>query len=99
MAQRDEPIACSLPLREAAEQAGEWTDLQGQALAYEEIAGGVTVRYPGEIADRVESLVEREAACCAWLSLETERSSDTIVVRLTSDNPDAGPVIRALVGA
>lgn len=98
MSQRDEPIACSLPLREAAEQAGEWSDLQNHALSYEPISGGVVVTYPGQMADRVERLVEREAACCAWLSLATTRSSDDIVVSLTSENPDAGPVIRALVG-
>ena len=98
MTQRFEPIACSLPLRDAASQAGEWTDLSGKAVSFERIPGGLQVRYPLELADQVEDLVSREAACCAWLSLTTERTYEAIEVTLTSENPDSGPVIEALVG-
>lgn len=98
MGQMEEPIACSLPLREAAKQAGEWTDLHSQTVASEPIDGGHVVEYPIELADQVEDLVAREAACCAWLSLSTSRKPRTIRLELHSDNPDAGPVIKALIG-
>lgn len=98
MGQRFEPIACSLPLRDAAEQAGEWTDLFGHAVSYDRLADGIEVSYPLRLADQVEDLVSREAACCAWLNLDTTRTDDAIRVRLTSENPDSAPVIEALVG-
>ncbi len=98
MSQRFEPIACSLPLREAAAQAGEWHELQGRALRVERVEDGLSVVYPLDLAAQVEGLVAREAACCAWLTLETRRESEGIQVSLTSTNPDARPVIEALVG-
>lgn len=98
MTRKLEPIACSLPLREAASQVGEWTDLHRHALSYDEMDGGVAVTYPIEMADLVEDLVAREAACCAWLSLETARTSKGIRVELASDNPEALPVIEVLAG-
>lgn len=98
MSNHFEPIACSLPLREAARQAGEWHELQGRALRLENLQDGISVVYPLDLAEMVEDLVAREAACCAWLSLETRRESDGIRVRLTSPDPVARPVIEALIG-
>lgn len=93
-----EPIACSLPLREAAKQAGEWHDLSGRALLIEEIDGGLSVVYPSHMTSEVEDLVAREAACCAWLSIETSPTEEGIRIDVTSSNPDARPVIEALIG-
>lgn len=98
MSQRFEPIACSLPLREAASQAGEWHELAGRAIRVERVKNGISVVYPPDFAGLVEDLVAREAACCAWLSLQTRRGTEGIQVRLTSANPEAQPVIEALVG-
>ena len=98
MSQGFEPIACSLPLRDAAEQAGEWNDLFGHAVGFHEVPGGIHVRYPLELAEQVENLVAREQACCAWLTLESSRSDGEVHVTLTSANPESGPVIQALVG-
>lgn len=98
MSQKDEPIACSLPLREAANQAGEWQELHGRALRAEKLEDGVSIVYPLELAGQVEDLVSREAACCAWLSLETRYEHEGLRVLLRSSNPDAQPVIEALVG-
>ena len=97
MSQEFEPIACSLPLREAAKQAGEWHDLSGRALQIEEIDGGLSVVYPSNLISEVEDLVAREAACCAWLSIETSPSEEGIRINVTSTNPDARPVIEALI--
>lgn len=93
-----ESIACSLPLREAAKQAGEWHDLHGRALDVGKIEGGVSVIYPSDLTPQVEDLVAREAACCAWLSIETSPIEQGIQVNVTSSNPDARTVIETLIG-
>ena len=98
MDEKREPIACSLPLRDAATQAVEWTDLHRHALRSEEIPGGVAVTYPADMAETVEDLAEREARCCAWLDISTESVNDGIRLELASDHPDAGPVIALLAG-
>lgn len=98
MSERFEPIACSLPLREASSQAGEWHELGGRAIRVERVEDGISVVYPLEMTAQVKDLVAREAACCAWLSLETRRHNEGIQVRLTSPDPDAQHVIEGLVG-
>jgi hypothetical protein len=98
MGQRFEPIACSLPLRDAAKQAGEWTDLHNRIVRFESKDGRYVVEYPIAIAEEVENLVAREASCCAWLTISTSRQSETIRLELESENPDARPVIEALIG-
>lgn len=98
MSEKREPIACSLPLRDAAEQAVEWTELHEHAITSEEIPNGFAVTYPNQMASTVEDLARRESACCAWLSISTERTDDGIRLELASDHPDAGPVIALLVG-
>jgi hypothetical protein len=98
MSQRFEPIACSLPLRDAARQAGEWTDLHDRIVRLDYADGKYVVEYPIGMADEVEDLAEREASCCAWLSIATSRQPETIRLELQSENPDARPVIEALMG-
>lgn len=93
-----EPIACGLPLREAASQALEWTDLHKQALSREEIPHGYAVTYPEEMADVVEDLAQRESKCCGWLSIVTSRTAEGIRLELASDHPDAAPVLALLAG-
>lgn len=98
MDQSLEPIACSLPLRDAAKQAGEWTDLHNRIVRSESGGGRYMVEYPIALADEVEDLAAREASCCAWLSIATKRQSETIRLELESENPEAGSVIEALLG-
>lgn len=93
-----EPIACSLPLREAASQAAEWTDLHDHVIGTERLPNGIAVTYDVEMARAVEDLVAREAACCAWLTLSTSMCREGIRVEMASDNPEAQPVIEALAG-
>lgn len=92
------PIACSLPLRDAATQAFEWRDLQTYALAWEPIDQGVAVTYPLAMADAVADLVAREAACCSWLHLSMTTDDGIVRLELCSDHPDAAPVIALLAG-
>lgn len=98
MTQRREPVACSLPLTDAASQAGEWIELHRRAVRSEEIPNGFAVTYPRDMAETVQDLAEREARCCAWLDISTTMVTDGIRLELASDHPDAGPVIALLAG-
>jgi hypothetical protein len=93
-----QPVACTLTTKQAAFQALEWVDLQGRATAVSEIDGGVRIMLPATLADSVEDLASRERACCTFLNIETAIEADQLKVEITSDNPQALPVIEALAG-
>lgn len=92
------PIACSLELREAANQALEWRDLQSHALASESIEHGIAVIYPLAVAETLGDLVSRESACCSWLHLELIPGDEIVRLEFRSDHPDAASVIAAIAG-
>lgn len=98
MTHSGEPIACSLPLRDAASQALEWTELHRHAVESHETQNGYVVTYPDHMAETVEDLAKRESKCCAWLDITTERVAEGIRLELASDHPDAGPVMALLAG-
>ena len=83
---------------EAARQGLEWTDLQDNALSIERVPEGAAMVFGIELADRIDDLSAREAACCAFLSITTTRTQDTVRLEITSANPDGRPIIDALVG-
>jgi hypothetical protein len=93
-----EPVACSLTTADAARQALEWTDLRRHAITIEARAGGAAMTFALDLADDVEDLAAREAACCAFLSITTNRMADVVRLEITSDDPDAHTVIEALAG-
>ncbi len=92
------PIACTLTTADAARQLGEWQQLRRQATEVTTLADGVRMALPVELADTLDDLAAREASCCAFLTIATSRSSGQAVVDITSDQPDALPVISLLVG-
>jgi hypothetical protein len=96
MTQHRAPIACSLPMRSAARQAVEWADLRPYAVEAEDIENGIAITFAIAAADTVEDLADREARCCAFLSLATTREPDAIRLDITSADPEARPVIEAL---
>ena len=93
-----EPIACSLPARESSDQVGEWHDLTSKTLTMHRIADGYEITFSPSEAALVEDLARRESACCGFLNIATERFEGGIRLLMTSDNPDALPVIDLLVG-
>ena len=93
-----EPIACSLPARDASDQVGEWHDLTSKTLTKQRISQGYEVTFSASEAGLVEDLARRESACCGFLEITTERFDGGIRLLMTSDNPDALPVIDLLVG-
>ncbi len=93
------PIACSVDAGEATDQIGEWRELAARSLSAERIESGFAVNFAASDAAIVEDLARREAACCSFLSIQTVRGGDGIRLVMTSENPDALPVIESLVGS
>ena len=93
------PVACSLDASEASGQIAEWRELAARSLSAERIDGGYAVTFAASDAPAVEELARKEAACCGFLSIETTRGRDFIRLVMSSENPDAMPVIESLVGS
>ncbi len=98
MSRSIEPIACSLPARESSDQVGEWHDLTSRTLTRHRIADGYEITFGASEAALVEDLARRESACCGFLNIATERFAGGIRLVMTSNNPEAVPVIDLLVG-
>jgi hypothetical protein len=99
MAKRHLPIACSLPARESGNQIGEWQALVEHQIALQRVNDGFEVVYDAGVSDVVEDLAQREAACCCFLDIVSMRTPGGVRLMVTSQNPDALPVIELLVGA
>lgn len=92
------PIACSLPARESRDQIGEWQALIEHRVMTERVEGGYAVTYDPQVRAAVEDLARREAACCGFLEIATIPTDEGIRLVMTSENPDAQPVIDLLIG-
>lgn len=92
------PVACSLGPNEAVDQLGEWEALQRRLLAVERIDGGIRMRLPGELRSTIEDLARREQNCCRFLAIAVHLDGDDTMVEITSDQPEAAPVIDLLAG-
>jgi hypothetical protein len=99
MTTSNEPIACTLSETGAARQSLEWADLSGHAVSSEQLDTGVAMTFEPGMAAAVEDLAAREAACCSFLSISTTQTDDEVRIEITSDNPDALPMIRSIAGA
>ena len=97
MTEHAHPIACSLPARESRDQIGDWRALSAYRVASERIEGGYAVTFDPEVAPVVENLARREATCCAFLTIDAARTERGVRLIMTSENPDALPVIEMLV--
>ena len=93
------PIACSLTPADATGQLNEWAELQRHVLRTETLDHGAALIFDIALAERVEDLAVREAACCGFLTLATRRENEELRLEITSDDADAAPVIALLTGA
>jgi hypothetical protein len=93
-----EPIACTLTTKDAAGQALEWVDLQGVATAVAPLPDGARMTFPASLRAQVEDLADRERTCCTFLTITTETVDGTLVLDVTSENPEGRPVIAVLAG-
>lgn len=92
-------LVCTLPDNDATGQVMEWNDIRSQSLRTERLEKGIAVTFDIAIADQVEDLASREAACCGFLSLTTTRSKREIRLEVASDIPEAMPVIEMILGS
>ncbi|MEA1902023.1 MAG: hypothetical protein U9N56_00695 [Actinomycetota bacterium] len=93
-----QPLACTLSSVDVANQGTEWADLRANALASDPIDGGAVMTFPVGMADIVEDLARRERSCCSFLTITTKNDRDGVRLEITSDHPNAKPVIEAFTG-
>jgi hypothetical protein len=67
-------------------------------LGAEPMAGGGRLFLHHGAGAEVARLIAAEGACCSFLDFALSRDSQRLVLEVTSQAPDAGPVIAALVG-
>lgn len=93
------PVACTLTTKQAAEQILDWEKMRSRAPATSRSGHGVSMTFPGFLGAAVLAFVAREKACCDFLDLDVTTQVDSIVkLMITSDNPDAMPIIDLLAG-
>lgn len=87
------PIACTLPAERLPDQLAEWASLRSVATGTEPIEGGLRLTLPADRHDDARDLAAREQDCCSFLRLDVRAVGDRCVIDVTSDHPDAAPVI------
>ena len=93
------PIACTLTPTDATGQLNEWEELHRHVLRTETVEGGAALIFDVALAERVKDLAAREVECCGFLSITTSRSGEELRLEVTSEDPEAAPVIALLTGA
>lgn len=92
------PVVCTLTTKEASNQVLEWTELRRHVAQAMPIDGGARMTFPAAMEAGIRDLAEREQRCCAFLSIVTSVEGDHLTLDVTSQNPDALPVISQLAG-
>ena len=91
-------IVCTIGQSDDTEQLLEWRDLQHKARDVVAIESGARMTLPASMTDQVQDLARREAACCAFLTLDITVEADNITLEVTAASPEALPVISVLAG-
>ena len=89
----DIPIVCTLTTKAAANQTLERVDLQHRAKTVVVLDEGVRMTFPVSMVDAVENLARRESTCCAFLTIITSVDDDVLTLDVSSESPEALPVI------
>jgi hypothetical protein len=91
-----EPIACSLSASEARVRAQQSRTLTRRyELARERIPGGLRLQLHSNARPAVESLIESEAGCCAFLEMRLRSGAGRLELTVTAPE-DAAPIIEGL---
>lgn len=93
------PIACTLTTKDAAAQVLEWTDLRKVATSIARSTDGARMTFTPDRAAAVTDLAEREQTCCSFLTIDVMSDDTAVTLDISSDHPDAGPIIDMLAGA
>lgn len=98
----DQPIACTLDAEGMTAQLDEWAALRKQFQRMETTDHGARLWFEPAAATALTEVAAKEAACCTFLRLDVVQGDDNVRLAITSDHPDAQPVIAmlaAVVGA
>ena len=93
------PVVCTLGAVDADAQLKEWTAIRSHARSVARIPNGARFEVAADLHAAAADLAEREMQCCTFLDIAVTRGADRVTIEITSESPDAGPVIDALVGA
>lgn len=92
-------IVCTLGTGGAAARMDEWLNLrETSGLDVEEIDGGLRLWLEPGAASAAADVARRESQCCGFLDFRLVAEGGRLRLDVTSPAPEAGVVIRALVG-
>ena len=92
-------VACTLGGGGAAARMDEWRRLrEASGLEVEDIAGGLRLWLEAGATSVAADLARRESECCGFLDFQLASKGGRLHLDVTSPVPEAGVVIRALVG-
>jgi hypothetical protein len=97
----DLPIACSLNATELPRRLAEMAALGRAALVdvrHQPAHAELRFAARAGIRERVETIVDAESACCAFLTMEVGDEPDLVVLRLAAP-ADAEAIVAGLVEA
>ena len=97
MSDRDQiPIACTLTPREAADQAASWAALGPMLRRCDSDDRGVTLWFDAAADATVAVIAQREALCCAFLSIRRSHEDGLTRLDINCDDPDGVAVARLI---
>jgi hypothetical protein len=92
-------VACTLEAAEAGERAAEWGRLrETYGLGAQPLPGGARLWLRPDAQAPADDLARREGACCGFLDLEVVLEGERLHLDVTSQAPDARPVIACIAG-
>lgn len=92
------PLACSLTAAAAAGQLGAWRRLARVCLGTESQGPGQFRAFFGtRAAAEVSAVADVERECCPFLSIELTADGDRLVLRVSTDQDDARPIVDLLL--
>ncbi len=99
MDQRAAEIGCDLHTASSfGPVESEWGDLTTSYTSVERTPQGAKANLPLRLHQAVSKLIDRENACCPFLTFELQHADHHLTLTVTSQNPDAIPIIESLVG-
>lgn len=87
---------CTLTDDDALQQANEWRRVLDASLVIDTMGPTAVIDFPLEFADAVEDLADREATCCAFLSIATTRRSDSLRLEITAPGVELDVLLAAM---
>ncbi len=92
------PVGCTLGRTAAIERLQEWADIRRYRAASRPIPGGVELTLVGAAESDIVDIVQQEKRCCDFLEFSVLAESEAITLTITSNAPEAAPVIALLSG-